>query len=114
MGKDMFHFVSSIIINIINCCFFLPIQGSMCFFAFNFIYRYDSSSGTFTVPPGGEGFYYFSVYLLWYYEEYGYFDIQINGEILCTVRFEQEETFTDYPQSGCSAAIYTAEDMKPH
>ena len=28
------------------------------------VYRYDSTTGTFTVPPGGDGFYYFSVYCL--------------------------------------------------
>ena len=28
------------------------------------VYRYDSKTGTFTVPSGGDGFYYFSVYCL--------------------------------------------------
>ena len=28
------------------------------------VYRYNSTTGTFTVPPGGDGFYYFSVYCL--------------------------------------------------
>ena len=28
------------------------------------VYRYDSTTGTFTVPPGGDGFYYFYVYCL--------------------------------------------------
>ena len=28
------------------------------------VYRYDGTIGTFTVPPGGDGFYYFSVYYL--------------------------------------------------
>ena len=28
------------------------------------VYRYDSTTGTFTVPSGGDGFYYFSVYCL--------------------------------------------------
>ena len=93
---------------IITCCNF-PIQSSMCFLPFNFIYRYDSSSGTFTVPSGGDGFYFFSVYLLGDDEEYGYFDIQINGEILCTVRVDQQQSIIDYPQSACSAAIHAAE-----
>ena len=31
------------------------------------VYRYDSSTGTFTVPPGGGGFYYFAAYFtVWY------------------------------------------------
>ena len=83
----------------------------MCFLAFDFIYRYDSSSGTFTVPPGGHGLYYFSVYLLGDYGEFAYFDIQINGGILCTVNVDQQ-SITDYPQSGCSAAIYAAEGSR--
>ena len=28
------------------------------------VYRYDSATGTFTVPPGGDGYYNFSVYCL--------------------------------------------------
>ena len=28
------------------------------------VYRYDSTIGSFTVPPGGDAFYYFSVYCL--------------------------------------------------
>ena len=28
------------------------------------VYRYDNTTGSFTVPPGGDGFYYFSVYCL--------------------------------------------------
>ena len=73
------------------------------------VYRYNNTTGTFTVPPGGDGFYYFSTYLLGDYDEIGQFDIQINGAILCTVRAEQEDTLGDHPQSGCIAAIYAAE-----
>ena len=73
--------------------------------------RYDSSTGTFTVPPGGDGFYYFSTYLLGDDLEMGRFDIQINGDILCTVRVEQEIDASEYPQSTCSAAIFTAEGI---
>ena len=44
-------------------------------FSLNFIYRYDSTTGSFTVPSGGDGFYYFSVYLLVHNGEYSRFDI---------------------------------------
>ena len=48
------------------------------------IHRYDSSTGTFTVAPGGEGFYYFSAYFHVTANEYALFDIQINGVVLCS------------------------------
>ena len=50
----------------------------------NFIYRYDTSTGTFTVPPGGDGFYYFSVYLSTVSIESAYFDVEVNGQLLCS------------------------------
>ena len=60
------------------------------------------------MPPGGDGFYYFSVFLLGDDVEYGIFDIEINGEILCTVLMDQEDTSFDFPQSACSAVIDAA------
>ena len=41
------------------------------------------------MPPGGDGFYYFSTYLIVFFEEYGYFDIEINGELMCTAYTNQ-------------------------
>ena len=78
---------------------------------FNIFYRYDSTTGTFTVPPGGDGFYYFSTYLLGTSTEYNVFDIQINGNKLCTVHLDQQQTSGDALQSSCSAAIYAAEGI---
>ena len=74
-----------------------------------FLYSYDSTIGTFTVPPGGDGYYFFSTYLLGQRSEYSLFDIQINGDVLCTVRLEQHEISGDDLQSGCSAATYTVQ-----
>ena len=48
------------------------------------VYRYDSTTGTFTVPPGGDGFYYFAVYLSPFSSEDGIFDLEINGQVLCS------------------------------
>ena len=70
-------------------------------------YRYNTTTGTFTVPPGGEGFYYFSVFLYVNDEEYVYFDIQINGHILCTAATDEEDTLNG--QAACSAATYATE-----
>ena len=72
------------------------------------IYRYDSTTGTFTLPSGGDGFYYFSVYYRVRNFEYGTFDIQINGEVLCTAHAEQQEV-ADSGQGACSGAIYATE-----
>ena len=71
--------------------------------------RYDNTTGIFTVLPGGDGFYYFSTFLLGDSGELSLFEIEINAETLCTVRLEQEQSITDYPQSSCSAATYAAE-----
>ena len=63
------------------------------------------------MPPGGDGFYYFSTYLLGLYAEYSFFDLIINGNVLCTVRLEQQETSGDFLQSACSAAIYAVQGI---
>ena len=72
---------------------------------------YDSSMGTFTVLPGGDGFYYFSTYLLGDYDEFGYFNTEINGDLLCWARTDQQQTITDYPQSGCSVTTFAAQGI---
>ena len=51
-------------------------------------YRYNSTTGTFTVPPGGEGLYYLSVYLRVYGDIAAYFNIELNGELICTASSE--------------------------
>ena len=71
--------------------------------------RYDKTTGTFTVPPGGEDFYYFSVFFLVYYDEWARFDIEINEEVLCTAQKDQSETTNDAGQAACSAATYANE-----
>ena len=77
----------------------------------NLIHRYDSTTGTFSVPSGGDGFYYFSTYLTGEDAEYSSFSIQVNGDTLCTVRLEQQQTSGDALQSSCSAATYAAQGI---
>ena len=72
------------------------------------VYRYDSTTGIFTVPPGGDGFYYFSAYFVVYFYEYAFIDIQLNGQTLCTAFTDQEEP-ADPGQSACSAATNAIE-----
>ena len=74
------------------------------------ICRYDSTTGTFTVPPAGDGFYYFSAYFVVYYYEFAYIDIQLNGQTLCTAYTDQQEPFDD-GQAACSAAAYAIEGL---
>ena len=62
------------------------------------------------MPPGGDGFYYFSAYFTVEWYEYGAFDIQINGERICTAWGETESsTFGDPVHTSCSAAAYANE-----
>ena len=73
------------------------------------VYRYDSTTGTFTVPPGGDGFYYFSVYLLVQADEYGIFDIRFNGDIICEAYSEQDDTIDDEATTSCNAIASLSE-----
>ena len=64
------------------------------------------------MQSGGDGFYYFSTYLVVTDYEYGTFDIQINGETLCTAYTEEEDTSAaDRGQAACSGAAYVTESM---
>ena len=69
------------------------------------VYRYDSTTGTFTVPPGGAGFYYLSTFLLVHDEETAYFDIEFNGEVVCGAFAQQISTITDEITTSCSAIV---------
>ena len=67
------------------------------------------------MPPGGDGYYYFSTYLLGDDAEYAYFNLEVNGNFLCTICVDNSDqgAVGDFPQSACSTAIYTAEGTKP-
>ena len=73
--------------------------------------RFDSTTGTFTVPSGGNGYYYFSAYFLVSTAQYAGFDIQINGQVLCTARGDDTDSSNEEAQAACSAAIYTTEGL---
>ena len=70
------------------------------------VYRYDSTTGTFTVPPGGDGYYYFSTYVTVWDDEFGRFDLQVNGEILCSPHADQTDTPSNPGQAACSGVTY--------
>ena len=69
-----------------------------------FISRYDSTTGVFTVPPGGDGIYYFSVYVLVQNGEAARFDITVNDDEVCTTYPDQNAT-TDLAPGSCSAVV---------
>ena len=72
--------------------------------------RYDSSTGTFTVPPGGNGYYYFSVYSRVNGDESAAFDVAINGERICTVYSDLTESpDSDSEATSCSGVTYAVE-----
>ena len=65
------------------------------------VYRYDSTTGTFTVPSGGDGFYYFSVYLWVRPDRAAYFEIELNGELICTAASD----VNDYEMTSCRVLL---------
>ena len=64
------------------------------------------------MPPGGEGFYYLTTYLLVQDGELGYFDIEFNGEMICEAYAEQIGTTTDEITTSCSGIVYGTEGKK--
>ena len=64
------------------------------------------------MPPGGDGFYYFSTYLTGIFAEFSIFDLQINGDVLCTVNLDQTESSADALQSACTSATYATAGTK--
>ena len=75
-----------------------------------FVFRYDSTTGTFTVPPGGDGFYYFSAYFVVWFFEFAIFDIEISGEVICTAYADRDASpYTDEGHASCSAVAFAAE-----
>ena len=82
---------------------------------FLIVFRYDSTTGTFTMPPGGDGYYYFSVYLVIRNDEVGFFDIVINGDLLCTAYNDLQDTPGDPGPATCSATTYATQGInRPH
>ncbi len=69
---------------------------------FCFVFRYDTSTAIFTVPTGGDGLYYFSIYLLVENGEWGEFRLWVNGEILCSAYGDAYNSPSEDPQATCS------------
>ncbi len=66
----------------------------------------------FTVPSGGDGLYYLNTYLLVQAGEVGDFNIQVNGEVLCTA-YGDGDSASDYSQATCSGLVQLTEGNFP-
>ena len=68
--------------------------------------RYDSSSGVFTVPLGGDGFYYFSTYLTGDDGEFAHFSIELNNDVICSTFLDTNDNGVgDAAAGSCSAVV---------
>ena len=109
MGEQIIRAFEFIICNWLNDY----LQNKLsCLKMFLIGFRYNSTTGTFTVPPAGDGYYYFSTYLVVQPDEYGLFDIEINGDLLCTAWGEVEDTTGDPGTATCSATTYIAQGSR--
>ena len=62
------------------------------------------------MPPGGDGFYYFSVFLTAAGDESAYFDVELNGELICTVYSDLTQSpSTDSEMAFCNGVTYATE-----
>ena len=91
----------------------IPVETPIIFNGVNFNIGggYDETTGLFTVPPGGDGLYYFYTHLQFLPDEYSNFIIRLNGDDLCDV-FEDNDN-GDYGMSSCGAAV-VLEEGKSH
>ena len=64
------------------------------------------------MPPGGDGYYYFSVFLTADGGEFGYFDIELNGELVCSAISDlTESATTDTETATCNGVFFALEGI---
>ena len=67
----------------------------------------------FTVPPGGDGVYYFSTYMLGDDGEYGRFDMVLNDDVICSTILDHDDSGTsDCAPGSCSAVVHVVAGNK--
>ena len=74
------------------------------------VYRYDNTTGTFTVPSGGDGDYYFSAFLTVFGGKFGYFDVEVNGKLICTISSNLTQT-SEFETTSCNGVAYAVEGI---
>ena len=72
--------------------------------------RYSPATSTFTVPPGGDGLYYFSAFFKVDNGEMAQLDVTINGNRVCSAYGDLSHYVgNDYPQATCSGLAHMVE-----
>ena len=78
------------------------------FSLFNICSRYDSSTGQFTVPPGGAGLYFLYVNFFTAPLQDVDFGIRVNGQLLCSAHSDMDSANGNdrgTPSCGAVAAL---------
>ena len=57
------------------------------------------------MPTGGEGYYFFTNHFTVNPGDIVYIDLRVNGEEVCTMFDENQQTLGDYSNGGCSAVL---------
>ena len=71
-----------------------------------FISSYDSTTGVFTVPLGGDGMYFFSTYMLVDVGEIGLFEFMLNDYVICSTLPDHDNSgANDFTPGSCSAIV---------
>ena len=58
------------------------------------------------MPPGGNGMYFFYIFVTVDFGEYGMFEIRINEERMCSAYGDHDNLSTDYPSASCGIVAY--------
>ena len=65
------------------------------------------------MPPGGDGFYYFSLYLRAVGTEFSAFNIELNGDLICSVYTDLTASpSSDEEMTSCSGVTYAVEGIR--
>ena len=78
------------------------------------ISRYEPDTRVFTVPPGGEGYYFLTIYVTVWYSEFVEIDLRVNGKVVCTMYEDNYETSGDWSNGGCSAVTQVTQSKYFH
>ena len=75
-------------------------------------FSYNAATGVFTVPSGGDGWYYISIYMRIGGGEHALFEIEVNSDKVCSAIGEMNDILGGTPdtqQATCSAMANIAE-----
>ena len=73
------------------------------------LFRYNPTTGVFTVFPGGAGYYFFTNHFTVSGGELAFIDLRVNGEEVCLIRDDNLDSPGDTSSAGCSAVVLLAE-----